>query len=99
MNVFLPCKIFHASTNAPEKLMRLVLNLASFPLIQLALEDSMKNRLNGFTFSSFHPGGAQFAFVDSSVHFIAKSSNCSTSSVGTYHELGDRSDGQTVGEF
>lgn len=99
MNVFLPCKIFHASTSAPEKLMRLVLNLASFPLGQLALEDSMKNRLNGFTFSSFHPGGAQFAFVDSSVHFIAKSNNCRTSSLGTSQELGDRSDGQTVGEF
>lgn len=54
-----------------------------------------------FAFSSFHPGGGQFAFVDGSVHFIADTISYSTNSsnLGTYQRLGDRSDGQTVGEF
>lgn len=51
-------------------------------------------------FSSVHPGGAQFAFVDGSVHFLSETISFHTSSpLGTYQKLGDRRDGLTVGEY
>ncbi|MBI1249583.1 DUF1559 domain-containing protein [bacterium] len=45
-------------------------------------------------FSSFHPGGVQFVFVDGSVHFIADTIN-----VYTHKYLGRRNDGQVLGEY
>jgi prepilin-type N-terminal cleavage/methylation domain-containing protein/prepilin-type processing-associated H-X9-DG protein len=45
-------------------------------------------------FSSAHPGGAQFAFGDGSVHFISENINPQL-----YRNLGNRADGKIVGEF
>ncbi|TWT30023.1 DUF1559 domain-containing protein [Blastopirellula retiformator] len=45
-------------------------------------------------FRSFHPGGAQFAFVDGSVHFIAD-----TIDMTTYRNLSNRHDGAVLGQY
>lgn len=45
-------------------------------------------------FKSFHPGGAQFVFVDGSVHFLSENIDHAT-----YQRLGGRADGLPVGEF
>ena len=45
-------------------------------------------------FKSRHPGGAQFVFADGSVHFISETVNYLT-----YQRLGDRGDGQPVGNY
>lgn len=43
---------------------------------------------------SWHPGGANFAFADGSVHFLSENID-----MVTYLRLGDRADGQVVGEY
>jgi prepilin-type N-terminal cleavage/methylation domain-containing protein/prepilin-type processing-associated H-X9-DG protein len=48
----------------------------------------------GCNFRSYHQGGAQFTFVDGSVHFINDSVN-----LRTFAFLGSRNDGQAVGEY
>ncbi len=45
-------------------------------------------------FKSRHTGGANFVFGDGSVHFVADSID-----LVTYHKLGDRRDGQVVGNY
>ena len=45
-------------------------------------------------FKSRHPAGAQFVFVDGSVHFIGSSVN-----YNTYQRLGGRADGLALGEY
>jgi len=45
-------------------------------------------------FKSRHPGGAQFVFADGSVHFLPQ-----TITYLTYQRLGDRRDGQPVGNY
>ena len=45
-------------------------------------------------FSSDHPSGAQFVFCDGSVHFLSENID-----YVTYQRLGDRRDGQPVGDF
>lgn len=45
-------------------------------------------------FRSRHPSGAQFVFVDGSVHFLSKSIN-----YATYQYLGSRNDGRVVADY
>lgn len=55
------------------------------------------NRINGtnwWAFSSNHPTGCNFLFGDGSVHFISE-----TIAGTTYEYLGQRNDGQVVGEY
>ena len=49
------------------------------------------NGTNVFTFSSKHPGGAQFLAVDGSSHFVSENIDGTT-----YERLGHRKDGQVV---
>ena len=46
------------------------------------------------SWSSQHPGGAQFVFADGSVHFVAETVN-----VETYQNLSNRQDGNPIGKF
>jgi prepilin-type processing-associated H-X9-DG protein len=48
----------------------------------------------GWGFNSRHPGGANFAFADGSVHFLSQSIDHMT-----YNRLGCRNDGQPVGDY
>ena len=57
------------------------------------LENALHN-LQGRGFGSYHKGGAQFVFVDGSVHFISENIN-----LNTYFNLAIRNDGQVLGEF
>jgi len=55
------------------------------------------NRPNNWTsmgFRSLHPGGAQFVFVDGSVNFLPE-----TIDHISYQRLGDRHDGEVIGEY
>jgi len=45
-------------------------------------------------FGSFHPGGAQFCFADASTHFLSE-----TIAINTFHDLGQRNDGDVLGEY
>ncbi|MEW4564388.1 DUF1559 domain-containing protein [Bremerella sp. JC770] len=74
-----------------------VVSMVNFPL-NPGISDPNTER---FAFSSFHPGGALFAYVDGSVHFISETISYDTdpSALGAYQKLGDRRDGQTLGEF
>ena len=47
-----------------------------------------------WAFKSMHVGGAQFLFVDGSVHFLSQNIN-----YPTYQYLGGRNDGNTVGDY
>ena len=46
---------------------------------------------NRYAFTSQHPGGAQFAFVDGSIHFISDSID-----INVFRALGTRSGGEVV---
>lgn len=53
-------------------------------------------------FGSMHPGGAVFLFVDASAHFIPETIDATANTgtnMGTYQRLGDRADGQVLGEY
>ncbi|MGY8769000.1 MAG: DUF1559 family PulG-like putative transporter [Pirellulales bacterium] len=55
------------------------------------------NRPNNWisnAFKSQHPGGAQFALADGSVTFLPE-----TIDHFTYQKLGDRHDGQVIGDY
>jgi len=49
---------------------------------------------NDISFGSNHPGGAQFAFVDASTHFLSE-----TIDMGTYLSLSSRNGGEVLGEY
>ena len=60
------------------------------------------------TFSSRHPGGANFVLADGSVRFISETINhtetpyvppVAWATVGTFQRLCSRNDGQTLGDF
>lgn len=53
---------------------------------------SLDNNAVAWAFRSRHPGGAQFAFVDGSVHFLREDIDHKV-----YQQLGCRNDGQPVG--
>lgn len=60
-------------------------------------ESRTRNIINGDrddSFASLHVGGAQFTFGDGSVHFISENIDMTL-----FQNLGDRADGNVVGEF
>lgn len=62
-----------------------------------SLANTTARRINGTfrnSFSSHHPGGAQFLFGDGSVHFLPETIDGPTSA-----NLADRADGNVVGEY
>lgn len=73
--------------------------------------DSASNTVRREGFHSYHPGGAQFAFTDGSVHFISETvahNECTVSqyldtsnskTLGTFQRLTARNDGLVVGDF
>jgi len=62
-----------------------------------SLADTTARRINGTfrnSFSSHHPGGAQFLFGDGSVHFLPETIDGQAS-----EDLADRADGNVIGEI
>ena len=51
------------------------------------------------SFSSLHTGGAQFMLADGSVRFISENIESKSSGRGLWQNLGNRQDGQVIGEF
>ena len=52
------------------------------------------------TFSSAHPGGANFCFVDGSVHFLSQTIQWGWApNKGVYNYLGNRMDGVVIGNY
>jgi len=79
------------AVNVPMSLFHLKLN-SSFLEAQIAVNQSTWQRGSGH--ASYHTGGAHFLFVDGSVHFLSDNID-----YPTYCYLGNRMDGQTLGEF
>ncbi|MBI1249585.1 DUF1559 domain-containing protein [bacterium] len=74
-----------------------LLSLTSYPINYFKGSETNNGKINNSYrkgFSSFHPGGVQFVFVDGSVHFISDTIN-----VYTHQYLGSRYDGQVLGEY
>ena len=82
----------HASTVVPINTM----NTCETPLREVTNSTCipMNNWNWSWGFRSMHTGGAQFLFVDGSVHFLSENMNHET-----YQRLGGRRDGQVVGSF
>ena len=57
------------------------------------LADTVLNQFDD-CFASQHVGGVQFVFADGSVRFISENIN-----MQTYRNLGDKADGNVVGDF
>jgi len=53
-----------------------------------------QNTTNAMYMRSLHPGGAQATFADASVHFISETVN-----TNTFRNLGQRNDGNVLGEY
>jgi prepilin-type N-terminal cleavage/methylation domain-containing protein/prepilin-type processing-associated H-X9-DG protein len=83
----------HASTVVPINNMT-TCDMA--PLSRVTHPDCRANSNWNFAwgFKSYHPGGAQFLFVDGSVQFLAETINHQT-----YQWLGGRADGNVVSDF
>jgi prepilin-type N-terminal cleavage/methylation domain-containing protein/prepilin-type processing-associated H-X9-DG protein len=86
----------HASTSVPLNTMGICLDATpeqQAPLPAACRRDWTQWNLS-WGFRSKHTGGAQFLFVDGSVHFLSQNIDYQT-----YQRLGGRKDGQTVGTF
>ena len=87
----------HASTSCPINLLtpcavsQLDATNRSYPYPQCF---GPSNLNLSWGFKSRHPAGAQFVFVDGSVHFIGASVN-----YNTFQRLGGRADGLALGEY
>jgi len=79
------------AVNVPMTLFHLKLN-STFLQAQIAANQSTWQAGSGH--ASYHTGGAHFLFVDGSVHFIGDNIDYLT-----YCNLGNRMDGQILGEF
>jgi prepilin-type processing-associated H-X9-DG protein len=81
----------HASTAAPIN----TNNTCIFEKNKAYPSCTAQNNWNlSWGFRSYHPGGAQFLFVDGSAHFLSE-----TIDYATWQHLGGRKDGFTVGQF
>ncbi|HWL09999.1 MAG TPA: DUF1559 domain-containing protein [Planctomicrobium sp.] len=78
--------------NIPISLFHVKLN--STYLNQAIVSNSSSDWSLSTGHASYHPGGAHFVMVDGSVHFISDSID-----YRTYCKLGDRMDGEVVGNF
>jgi prepilin-type processing-associated H-X9-DG protein len=56
--------------------------------------EAMSNWNYSWGFRSYHPGGAQFLFVDGSTHLLAEGLDYLT-----YQRLGGRRDGNAINQF
>lgn len=84
---------FHSSTIVPINTYN-TCNWAIGPQITNSQCTNQNNWNWSWGFRSMHTGGAQFLFVDGSVHFLSQNIN-----MLTYQRLGGRSDGQPVGDY
>lgn len=85
---------FHASTIVPINDFT-TCTWASPAQIRVANCTTPSNWNISWGFRSQHVGGAHFLFVDGSVHFLSENIDHK----GTYQRLGDRADGQLVGDY
>jgi len=83
----------HSSTVVPINTFN-TCNWAPQPLITNSQCTNQNNWNWSWGFRSMHSGGAQFLFVDGSVHFITQNVNHQT-----YQYLGGRNDGRTFDSF
>ncbi len=84
---------FHAGTDVPINNMT-TCSWATASLIQNPGCTAQSNWNLSWGFRSLHTGGAQFLFVDGSVHFLSANINYLT-----YQQLGGKADGQTIGAY
>ncbi|WP_339734674.1 DUF1559 domain-containing protein [uncultured Gimesia sp.] len=83
--------------NVPESLYHLKINSSFLKVLEDNFQSGGSPTVSwpdATGHASFHTGGAHFLLVDGSVHFISENVD-----YVTYCNLGDRQDGQTIGEF
>jgi prepilin-type N-terminal cleavage/methylation domain-containing protein/prepilin-type processing-associated H-X9-DG protein len=83
---------FYAHTSVPINFDSCKQTAPGYPSPQTC--NTYFNWTTNIGFKSKHPGGAQFAFADGSVHFISDSID-----YRNYQRLGDRRDGESVEPF
>ncbi|MEM9412287.1 MAG: DUF1559 domain-containing protein [Planctomycetota bacterium] len=79
---------------------QMVVGSAFFPINDRPREINIGSDGRGAAnFSSYHPGGANFLFVDGSVHFLSEQIEFLENGRGVYKNLAQRDDGEPVGEY